>query len=133
MVPLTFSKATAQVFIECLDKQRPIHPPDGLWTADNMLQLAGACLCVVLSQGSRWHKAQGVDVSQFPEEQQEAINASLIPETSAAIDWIAERCFDAIDDNYDDQFEPEHSLLVSVDDGEKNFAPVFGFKSKEGE
>lgn len=132
MVGVTFRKAIAEYFIHCLDKQQPIEPPGDKWTADNMLALAGACFCVVTSQGPRWLKAQGVDISQLGEEQKEAVEESVVPELHAAVEWIADRCFDIVDGAYDEAFEADHRAMITVDGDERKVVPVEGFKTLDG-
>jgi len=133
MTGFTFNKSTAEYFIRCLDKQQVIEPPGGEWTNDNMVMLAGVCHCVVACQGPRWQEAMGVDVSQLSDEQREACDAAIVPELSAAMEWISERCVSVIDGSYDLTFEAEHSALITVDGGERRFMPVEGFKDDESD
>ena len=132
MTEIKFVKETVQEFARCLDKQEAIQPPGGAWTSDNMMMLAGACQCVVLSQGFRWQEAQGIVVENLPEEQRAAAEAAFVPENNAVIEWISSKCFLVMDGEYDEDFEAEHVALIVVDpDGKKTISPVKGFKNFE--
>lgn len=55
-------------------------------------------------------------------------SGSVNPELHSAIEWVAQRCFEVIDGAYDRDYEAEHQLLLSYDDGEVRVRPVQGFK-----
>ena len=128
MIGVTFRKNMAEQFLNCLNNQMALEVPTENWTADNLLELAGACLCVVVSQGPRFLEAQGVDHSQLQDEQREAVESSILPETNWAIEWNAMRCFEILGGEYDERFEPMHNLMMTVDGEKLTVAAVKGFK-----
>jgi hypothetical protein len=127
VIPVTFKKDTAERFLDALGQNPgPLSAPAESWTADNLLMLAGVAVCILLSQGSRFHAAQGIDVAQMTDEQREAVNASLLSGTLDAVEWIAMRSFEVLDGEYDEKFEETHRLLLGDD---KTVKPIVGFKN----
>jgi len=72
------------------------------------------------------HAAQGIDVAQMSDEQREAVDASIVPDTLAAVEWIAMQAFLVIDGVYDEEFENTHRVLLGED---RAIKPIAGFKN----
>jgi hypothetical protein len=127
VIGVTFKKDTVERLLDALGQHPgPLSPPAENWTADNLLMLAGVATCIVMSHGSRLHAARGIDVAQMPDEQREAVDASVVPDTLAAVEWIAMQAFLVIDGIYDEKFENTHRLLLGEDQAIK---PIAGFKN----
>lgn len=112
MYPVNFKKERAEYFVDCLDKGLAISPdPDqGGWTKNEMVQLAGACFFVLMSQGPISDVMAELSGFGRPEkkhpEHVEAEEELLLNDIHAAIEFAANLSMLAHDGGYDDAYEP---------------------------
>lgn len=131
-IHVLFEKERMADVIVALGNGRAIQPSaDERWTADDLLALAGACMCVVLSHGPQFHR--NIDVTKTHPEHREAIDLEFFGDVHSAIEWVSSRCFDVVDGDYDDHFEPIHELSVIWHDGRSQIIPQRGFKCGLGD
>ena len=110
-IEISFDKAKAQAYVDCLLNGKPIESREGGWTVDEILALAGACQ--VAAGSSAGGNAQG------PEPQ----------EVEAAIEWCVNVTRFVVEGRYDESFDPIHRAQILIDpDGRKKFRGVSGFK-----
>lgn len=137
MIGIHFKRDLALRFMKSLDKGLPIEPPDGQWTRDNALMLAGACRFLALSQGPvRSVRGEGglrlqsvKEIQRLPLETREALTQTLDADLSAAIVWYSHATEAALDGKYDADFEPEHRAIL--DGGTSELSSPTGFKHPE--
>jgi hypothetical protein len=135
MMPVKFNKEHAQYFIDCLANGELISPRASAgWTKFDMLNLAGALYATIFSQGpvkiTKENDSLGLmnieALKNLPEEHREANEQTLTEDILGAFQWIMDRTFDVIDDDYDERFDNEHFVLI---DGESKKATALeGFK-----
>ena len=106
-LPFKFDKARATEFLDCLANGKTIPAVDNQWTKNDMLQLAGACYCVVFSQGPMMlpGKNQG-DVGRRPSEYREAVQETLTADILGSIEFQGNLSFMVLDDEYDKAHPP---------------------------
>ena len=126
-IGVDFDKSKAAYFIDCLANQKPIAPPNGAWTADDMLALAGASFFVVMSHGPWLNR--DIDMSKLPPEHREAKEETFFEDIHVAIEYYGHLSMLVQDDEYDTQFEPRHRAVVFHDTEGKKVIPVDGVKA----
>ncbi len=71
-IGISFDKAKAKVFLDCLANGKPVPPQDPRgWTVYDMLALAGACYFAGMSHGPALY--QNTDWSKVPGERHKAV------------------------------------------------------------
>lgn len=124
-VSIDFDKQSVRAFVERLNQGQPLSPPEGGWTPENMLSLAGACFALLCGQGPA-----GVGESDN-EEQDEAAWNTFYDEMHAAVEWCADRTMDVIVGDYDQQFDERHQATIQVVGEEMHVQPIAGFKESD--
>jgi len=131
MFPLNFEKARSQRYVECIAEGKPIGV---VHSVDEMVAMAGACFFGLLSHGPLLRKAAGEmqGVALDPpgtREHAEADDAMVYADTRAAIEFVGHLTMLIRDGEYDEDFEEQVRCLLSDADGQKQVAPVQGFKN----
>jgi hypothetical protein len=125
-IRVEFMKSHAEYLLDCLGTGKPINPRSPMgWTGDDLLALAGACLCRAMSLDPEgWALKAGT----FQKSKPEQLEVNL----HAAIGLYAKLSRSVQDGQYDSCNEPESIALVTAEElaGQK-FAPVKGFKGKK--
>jgi hypothetical protein len=131
MISVHFSKAFAQTVIDAFKTGKPIAPPSGNWTGNEMLTLAGMLYAGVVSQGPHNYQVAGITAEmkkQMPRERREAIDETFTQDIHDAIEFLSGLMFQVIDGKYDQHLGPEISAAVYRDGDRKCVLPAKGFK-----
>jgi hypothetical protein len=137
MLPVSFNRDTAIEFFDGLMNGQPVRPasePSG-WTADEVLQLAGACLILLASYGLGLRDAGSQSrkgkAPQHPEHE-EAEMETVMSDVHAAIDFAAQLAQLAHDGGYDTEYEPLVRCLVGAAESwaGASVVSVAGFKGR---
>jgi hypothetical protein len=118
---------------DAIQNGKPIPPPDGTgWTGRGKLTLAGVFYAAVFSHGPHTHQVAGIDEAtrrKWPEEKQEAVEATLRRDIHDGIDFLSMLAFKVADGEYDNDFAPEATAVVyEKEDGGTAVIPGKGFK-----
>ena len=132
VIAVHFSKDLAARVLDALSTGKPIPPPKGRWTGNDMLTLAGLLYAGVFSQGPQAYQAAGVPASAFARmhaERREAVEADFHRDIHDGIEFLSDLAFKVMDDQYDAACEPDVAAVLYTDErGEKALVPVKGFK-----
>jgi hypothetical protein len=131
MIGIHFSKRFAEQVIDALNNGKPIVPPDGKWTGNHMLALAGMLYAGVFSQGPHTHQLAGITQEmreRLPQEHREAIEETFTQDIHDGIEFVGTLFFKVKDNQYDQVCEPDVQALVYSEQGEKKVIPAKGFK-----
>ena len=123
---LNFDKAKAEYLLDCLHEGKPIEPPEGQWTSNDILLLAGACFCGVYI-GAQYEQA--LDEPKMPQEHREAQCETLFEDMHLAIERYAELSKMILFKEYDECFEPHLSEIVAMDGDQPTISAVKGAKN----
>jgi hypothetical protein len=122
-IAISFSKAKAQEFLDCLITSKAITGP---WTAEIMLALAGACYFAVMSHGPV--RLSERELEALPSERREAVETTFLTDLTAAVEFYAQMCMRVRDGLYDRLFQPQLRGVLWVDDEGKHFHAVEGMQ-----
>jgi hypothetical protein len=134
MIPVHFNKSYAEQVFAALRGGRPIPPPEGGWSQDGQLMVAGVLYAGVFSYGPAPHQSAGLSADQ--------VRALRPGRPGAAGDTFRQDILDGIefagvlarkvlDGGYDAQCGPEVKAVVyRQEDGGQAFVPVEGFKER---
>ena len=94
-----------------------------------MLALAGACLAGATSHGPAAFADGPVDVDSLHFERREFVEEQFNHDLHATIEWYTSLAFAALDGEYNDQYEPDVTCLVSqAGTVNQRLMPVRGFR-----
>jgi hypothetical protein len=122
VITVDFHKQITERFFYSLLKNANIEVPEGGWTSDSMLQLAGACALIVQNDSLK------VGATQHPE-YQEAVIERTGKDVIAAIDFCGSLTLKIDCAQYDNNLEPHLRFNVQGTEppvGRKVY-PVQGF------
>ena len=123
---VNFNKARAEHFLDCLANGKDIKSPEGGWSRFEMLNLAGACLFGVKSQGPVTH--DGVEWSDIHGERREAIEESFEADIHGAIEFAGLLTQRVRDGEYDQHCDRECKAITWIEGDERKIRPVEGFR-----
>ena len=127
-IGVKFDKARALYYLQCLKNGQPTNPPNGVWTGNDMLSLAGACFFGALSQGPESFWLKEIPEEMHPEHQ-ELVEEQFDHDLHAAISFYGHLTMLVHDDQFDDGYESHVFALVSQEgDLERRLTPVKGVK-----
>ena len=87
MISISFDKAEAERFIDCLKTGKPIASSPQGWTSKDMLALAGACVFGAFSQGPLLNHQ--LKVGGLHDEHREALMETLLADLYAALKYYS--------------------------------------------
>ncbi|MBK8913682.1 MAG: hypothetical protein IPM64_03610 [Phycisphaerales bacterium] len=119
-ISIEFDRERARSFVDALNNGTALKAPEGGWSESDLLGLAGACFCLATAQGP-----PGLDENDEDEEAW----TRFFDEMHAAVEWCADRTLDVVAGEYDQQFEPRHTAVLSIEDDTLNIHPESGFKN----
>jgi hypothetical protein len=115
-VTLTFDKRRAQDLLARLLAGRALLPPDGGWSDDDLLLLAGVAQYLALTRAGL---ARPGGWAGGHREHAEAEVDTLCEDLAVALEWVAHATMLVADGNYDELFEPVHRAEASARGGRR--------------
>lgn len=131
MIAVHFNKDFAQAVNDALKNGKPIIPPSGKWTGNDMLTIAGILFAGVFSQGPHAYQLKGLPdeiIKKMPNERQEAVKETFNVDIHDGIDFVSTLMFDLLEGKFDADFKTDVKAIVYRDDNIKNIVPASGFK-----
>jgi hypothetical protein len=131
MIAVHFSKQFAQQVLDAIKSGKPIPLPEGRWTGNNMLTLAGILYAAVFSQDPHAYQIAGIDsatLKKMHTEKREAVEESFRRDIHNGIEFLSLLTFRVADGQYDQSFEAEVKAIIFEEDGKKQVRPGKGFK-----
>lgn len=131
MIGVHFNKSFAETVVEAMKNGKPIAPPSGDWTGNEMLTLAGMLVAGVFSQGPHTYQLAGITQEmreKLPNERQEAVEQTFGRDIHDAIKYLSTLMFAVIDGEYDQRYEETVEAIVYHNDDETRVMPARGFK-----
>jgi hypothetical protein len=127
--PIEFKKAKAEQFLQALETNQPLAPPEGGWNVLNMLVLAGVLHSVVWSYGPLSYILDPDRHEKLPKEHKEASEETLTGDLEFVIEFFSGLTAMAQSGVYDRHFEPVVRALVHADaKGKRVVNPSSGYK-----
>jgi hypothetical protein len=128
--PVDFRKDVGERWLEALRNGDPIEPPDGRWTINAMMALAGLGFFGAMSHGplqfageNRWAW------DAISEEHREAREDTLFWDLHATLEFYGRLFMNVKDGTFDEQFEPRVQAVVYQEDGESRVGLISGGKT----
>jgi hypothetical protein len=133
VIAVRFNRDYAQAVTQALLDGKPIPlPPDGNWSQNNMLTLAGILYATVFSHGPHSHQLAGItqaDRERMHAETREAVEETFKQDIHDGIEFLCALTFKVLDNDYDQDHDEDVWAVVFRQDGHKAFRPVKGFKN----
>ncbi len=122
MIQVAFARENARRYVYALLGGKPIEPPNGGWSRDEMLALSGACYWFAMN----FSRKVGSDQHS---EYIEADGFAAAKECYSAINFLGRVAGMIEAGKYDDMFDERIEFrLQALDDGGRKITPVTGFK-----
>jgi hypothetical protein len=113
---VAIDKEVLERYLESLYSGQPFAPPEGGWTIDNLLALAGVCYLAAFSQGPPAFKKSPDAWQSLPQEQREASEQKLILDLKDAIVYCSYLATLVRDKQFDEKFEPHVEIVFYRDE-----------------
>jgi len=128
-LPIVFEKDTATYFLDCIEHGKSINPPNGQWSVNNCLALAGACYFMVISQGPTTKDGKKIDFDKLSDEKREALWDGHANDIHAAIQLYGNLTQKVKDAEYDAEYEPVFkAALQTTGPTSAKLVPIAGKK-----
>ena len=111
-------------YLACLSEGKPLDVPEGGWTGNELLALAGVCFFIRMTHGPEGFTPEQHEALPF--EHKEAVSDTLYDDLHTAIEWCCDAAEHLHNGSYDELFDPTHVVRLSERD---QMQPLEGFRS----
>jgi hypothetical protein len=126
--PIIFTKSQVERWLEDIESDRPLAPPEEGWNIANRLALAAALYYSTWTHGpeSNWANPQAFKV--LPREHREASEETFLKDLESAFGFYRYLTTLVAYETYDDKFEPVVTAGVYMDGDKRGVKFLSGHK-----